>query len=621
MKATPMKRPDPHELMPLDGSMFGDLPQAEAEGREQQAAAHMLDATVMMVDDDPMMTDVIQTYLEDAGYQHFVSINDPLQALDAARSHLPSLILLDLMMPGMSGFEVLEQLRNDEALRYIPVIVLTAASNPATKLKALELGATEFLAKPVDSSELVLRVRNSLVFKVYQDRLANEDPLTGLTNRRVFVERLQRALKRAHEGPGEEGRAAPPMLAMMQIGLDRFRQVNETLGHGAGDRLLAAVARRLHACSRREEAGGEPRTLLPMLSRLGGDEFALLVPSIASPAAADRVARRLLGELALPFELDGKELFVTASIGISVFPEDGDTHEQLMAAAGSACTHAKDSGRNNSQFYSAALNNVSLERLALETDLHRAIGRNQLLLHYQPKVDLRSGRVTGAEALLRWQHPVHGLVPPDRFIPLAEEIGLIVEMGEWVAYRACSQLAEWRARGLGHLKLAINVSRHELAAGGLVNTLATAMACHGVQPGQLTVELTESMLMDRMEDTQRQLRALREMGVELSIDDFGTGYSSFNYLKRFPVHELKIDRSFIMGMPEDTTDSAIVGAIVALGHSLRMRVVAEGVETEGQRAVLQALGCDNYQGYLCSKPLPPDAFATRVGEINGERQG
>lgn len=611
-----MKRHDPQELMPLDGSMFGDLPQAAVDGREQQAAAHMLDATVMMVDDDPMMTDVIQTYLEDAGYQHFVSINDPLQALDAARSHLPSLILLDLMMPGMSGFEVLEQLRNDEALRYIPVIVLTAASNPATKLKALELGATEFLAKPVDSSELVLRVRNSLVFKVYQDRLANEDPLTGLTNRRVFVERLQRALKRAHEGQAAEGRAAPQMLAMMQIGLDRFRQVNETLGHGAGDRLLAAVARRLHACSRREEATGELRTMLPMLSRLGGDEFALLVPRIASPAAADRVARRLLGAMALPFELDGKELFVTASIGISVFPEDGDTHEQLMAAAGSACTHAKDSGRNNSQFYSAALNNVSLERLALETDLHRAIGRDQLLLHYQPKVDLRSGRVTGAEALLRWQHPVHGLVPPDRFIPLAEEIGLIVEMGEWVAYRACSQLAEWRNRGLGQLKLAINVSRHELAAGGLVNTLSTAMACHGVQPGQLTVELTESMLMDRMEDTQRQLKALREMGVELSIDDFGTGYSSFNYLKRFPVHELKIDRSFITGMPEDTTDSAIVGAIVALGHSLRMHVVAEGVETEGQRAVLQALGCDTYQGYLCSKPLPPDAFAARVGEIN-----
>ena len=603
-----MKRHDPHELVPLDGSVFGDLGSSGTSAADAPGAAPMLDATVMMVDDDPMMTDVIQTYLEDAGYQHFVSINDPLQALDAARTHLPSLMLLDLMMPGMSGFEILEQMRRDEALRYIPVIVLTAASNPATKLKALELGATEFLAKPVDASELVLRVRNSLVFKVYQDRLANEDPLTGLPNRRVFVDRLKRALKRAEEG-GQ-------MLAMMQIGLDRFRQVNETLGHGAGDRLLAAVAQRLHGCTRRDSAPGEARALTPMLSRLGGDEFALLVPRIESPGAADRVARRMLLEMARPFEVDGKELFVTASIGISVFPEDGDTHEQLMAGAGSACTHAKDSGRNNSQFYSAALNTVSLERLALETDLHRAIARDQLLLHYQPKVDLQTGRVVGAEALVRWLHPVHGLVPPDRFIPLAEEMGLIVEIGEWVAFRACGQLAEWRHRGLGHLKVAINVSRHELAAGGLVNMLATAMACHGVQPGQLIVELTESMLMDRMQDTQRQLQALREMGVELSIDDFGTGYSSFNYLKRFPVHELKIDRSFITGMPEDTTDVAIVGAIVALGHSLKMRVVAEGVESEGQRAVLQSLGCDTYQGYLCSKPLPPDAFAVRVGEIN-----
>jgi diguanylate cyclase len=571
-------------------------------------ASGLHDVTVMMVDDEPMMTDVIQTYLEDAGYGRFVAVNDPLLALEAARRHRPGLILLDLMMPGLSGFEILERMRGDEELRYVPVIVLTAASNAASKLRALELGATEFLSKPVDESELVLRVRNSLVFKVYQDRLANEDPLTGLPNRRIFVQRLRLGLQRERSG----------VLALLHINLDRFKQINDSLGQRAGDRLLAAVAERLASCTRREEGrAGRGRAEAPTLARLGGDEFALLLPDIEAPDVAGRVARRILGAMARPFALDGKELFVTPSIGISVHPHDGADDEALLRNAGVAMAHAKTSGRNTFEFYASELNQVSSQRLALETDLRRAIRRDELLLHYQPKVDLASGRVIGAEALLRWQHAELGLIPPDRFIPIAEESGLIVEIGEWVVHRACAQMAEWR--DLPELKIAVNVSRHEMVAGGLVDAVQQAMQRHGIAAGRLVVELTESMLMDRVDFTTRQLKALRALGVDLSIDDFGTGYSSMSYLRRFPLDELKIDRSFVAGTPADKAGAAIVQTIIALGHSLGMRVVAEGVETEEQRALLHSLGCDTFQGYLCSRPLAPEAFAARVAEINGSR--
>ena len=573
-------------------SDLGELSPAQPSG--------LHDVTVMMVDDEPMMTDVIQTYLEEAGYRRFVSVNDPRLALETARRHRPGLLLLDLMMPGLSGFDILAQMRNDEQLRYIPVIMLTAASNTATKLKALELGATEFLSKPVDSSELVLRVRNTLVFKVYQDRLANQDLLTGLPNQRVFTEQLQAMLAGAKE--------AHATLAMLQIGLDRFKQINDSLGHSAGDRLLEAIGGRLRSCVRRSD------TLL--LSRLEGDEFGLLMPGIASPDVADRMARRVLAAMSRPFQHEGQDLFVTPSIGISVFPDDGLDAQTLRRNAAAAMRHAKSSGRNTFEFYSVELNIASVERLALETDLRRAIERDELLLHYQPKIDLVSGRVVGAEALLRWVRPGLGVIPPAQFIPIAEETGHIVEIGEWVIEQACAQMARWRHAGLGIVKVSINVTRHDIVAGGLVHAVGDAMARHGIARGQLVIELTESMLMDRVERTRKQLDELRAMGAELAIDDFGTGYSSMNYLKRFPVDELKIDKSFIDGTPQSATDNAIVKAMIVLGHSLGMRVVAEGVETVLQRDMLAELGCHSFQGYLCSKPLPAASFSARLLEIN-----
>jgi diguanylate cyclase (GGDEF)-like protein len=430
-----------------------------------------------------------------------------------------------------------------------------------------------------------------------------------LPNRRVFVEQLQAALGRArHDTHG---------LAMLHINLDRFRQVNDTLGHGAGDALLAAAATRLRQATRGDHGLlGKRIGDAPCLARLGSDEFAVLMPEMASPEPASRVARQILKAFTRAFEIDGKDVFLTPSIGISVYPDDGADDASLMRNAGVAMQHVKSGGRNAFEFYSEKINTVSLERLLLETQLRRAIGRDELVLHYQPKVDLRSGRITGAEALLRWQHPEHGLVPPGRFIPIAEESGLIVEIGEWVIDRACAQMAQWRAQHGDVVRVAVNVSRHGIVSGSLLRTTRDALLRHRIAPRQLVVELTESMLMDRVEVIAARLHTLRSLGVILSIDDFGTGYSSMSYLKQFPVQELKIDRSFITGTPQDRTDTAIVRALVVLGHSLGMRVVAEGVETEAQRTALQALHCDSYQGFLCSPALPPQAFIEKLRQVN-----
>jgi diguanylate cyclase (GGDEF)-like protein len=582
-------------------------PVAEQDARQAQA---LQDASIMIVDDEPMMIEVTQTYLEDAGYSRFVSVTDPRLALATARVKKPGLILLDLMMPGMSGFDVLQLIRRDDTLRYTPVIVLTAASDPASKLRALELGATEFLAKPVDESELKIRVRNSLAFKVYQDRLANDDPLTGLPNRRVFGERLKAAMAYVLMRKGRH-------LALMHLNVDRFRQVNDTLGHKAGDELLAEVAVRLRNAV---EALGAPdlgRSVRPpVLARIGGDEFGVLLPDIDGPAAATEVARELLTVFTRPFRADGQDLIMTASIGIAMHPAEARDDATLLRNAGVAMKHAKASTRNGWQVYSDEINNVSRERLKLEMELRKALERQELRLHYQPKVDLATGRVSGCEALMRWAHPELGMLPPGRFIPIAEETGLIVEMGEWVIREACQQIERWRRDGLS-LPVSVNVARHGLASGNLASVLSKALQEHQIPTGLLVLELTESMLMDQVDTMARRLRQLREMGVELSIDDFGTGYSSMSYLKQFPVQELKIDRSFVTGAASDKTDAAIVRALIVLGHSLGMRVVAEGVETEAQRDALRLMRCDSYQGFLCSPAIPPGEMLRIVAASGG----
>jgi diguanylate cyclase (GGDEF)-like protein len=567
------------------------------------------DVIIMMVDDDPVITETVSVYLEEAGYKRFLTVNDPREALAAAQAHRPGLLLLDLMMPGLSGFQVLEQFRADESLRYLPVIMLTASSDASAKIRALELGANEFLSKPVDATELMLRVRNTLKLRVFQNHLIRTDLLTGLPNRTVFVSLLGSSLVKARR----DGSA----FALLQVNLDRFRKVNDSYGQDAGDRVLKVVARRLAWCAQEGQRapGHEDDHEAITVARLGGDEFALLVPNLSNPEVAGRLARRVLAAMSAPINENGQDLFVTPSIGVALFPGDGESTEALLRHASVAMEHAKASGRNTFQFYSADINTVSLERTLLENQLRRAGERGQFSLVYQPKVNLRNNRIVGAEALLRWQHPELGSVSPERFMPIAEETGLIVELGSWIIRSACAQLARWRLEGLG-LKLAVNVSRHELVAGGLVDCVRNAMREYGIGPGELMLELTESMLMDRVETTVLVLAELRAMGVELCIDDFGTGYSSMGYLKRFLLDELKIDKSFVERTPTHITDVAIVHAMITLGHSLGMRVVAEGVENEQQRATLADLSCDIYQGYLCSQALPAEAFTAKVREFN-----
>jgi diguanylate cyclase (GGDEF)-like protein len=444
-------------------------------------------------------------------------------------------------------------------------------------------------------------VRNSLAFKVYQDRLATCDPLTGLPNRSTFMRRLDAELRRAaHDGA---------VVGLLHIDLNRFKQINDTLGHGVGDELLRLVAERLDASVRGTDTiARDAKTDPGIISRLGGDEFSVLLSDLGREDHAALVARRIRLAMQAPFVVDLQELFVTPSIGIAVFPEDGADAATLLKNAEIAMYHAKQQGATEAEFYRKELNVRSLERLTLENALRRALERNELELYYQPKVAILTGHIVGAEALLRWNHPELGMVSPTEFIPIAEECGLIVDIGEWVLRTAYEQAARWEAAGDPPLKVSVNVSRPQLAQNRLTEVVTRLQRVNRLGRNRIVLELTESLVMDDAEASIRMLGALRDMGMALSLDDFGTGYSSLAYLKRFPLDELKIDRSFIHAVPASPADAAIVQTIIVLARSLGLRVVAEGVETETQLQYLAALGCDEYQGFLYSRPVPVAQF-------------
>jgi diguanylate cyclase (GGDEF)-like protein len=560
--------------------------------------------TVMMVDDDPIMLEIVQTFLEEAGYSNFVTTSDPTQATELARQHRPDVMLLDLMMPQVTGFDILEQVRAVEALRYTPVIILTAESDAPAKLKALELGATDFLLKPVDPSELKLRLRNVLAFKAYQDRLADFDALTGLPNRNKFRGELDEALARTQEG----SRAC----ALMQIDLDRFKQINDTLGHRAGDKLLCAVSVMLQqifsdiAADWRKSR--EPQSRIT-LSRIAGNSFVALLPNLHNLEKVDvatSIARRVLNAFAEPFHVDGQDLYLTCSIGIAISPADGNDAEALMKHAEMAMYQAKQRGRKQHAFFSGEMNAHAMERLTLENQLRRALEREEFVLYYQPKVDVVARRISGVEALVRWKHPEQGIIPPHKFIPIAEENGLIVEIGQWVLRSACNQIRQWMNAGIPPISVSVNVSSVQFRQGRVWHAVRGALAHSNLPAPALTLELTESLLIDHQAETIEMLYELKDMGVKLSVDDFGTGYSSLTYLSRFPLDELKIDRSFLKGLPEERECIAIVSAIIALARALGLKVVAEGVETHQQLAFLHSRKCTEFQGYLCSRPVPPE---------------
>jgi diguanylate cyclase (GGDEF)-like protein len=440
-------------------------------------------------------------------------------------------------------------------------------------------------------------------------RLAYFDALTGMPNRGHFQERVESELARARR---EDRR-----VALLFLDLDGFKQINDSLGHTAGDTLLKAVAARLRDNLRAGDVMARPTSRDSALhyARLGGDEFTILLPDVKDIEYVKMIARRTQAVLSRPFKVDDDEIAISASIGIAIFPEDGADAASLLKHADTAMYHAKEQGRNNWQLYNRSLASRTMARLGLENDLRRALELGQLRLHYQPQILSKDGRIAGIEALVRWQHPERGLVLPDEFLPIAEQNGLIGEIGEWVLRTACLQVGEWQRAGVFAPRIAVNLSARQVHAPGLFRSVSTIVAETGLAPELLELELTEGILMNPEEPLIEEMRLLRQLGVHFAIDDFGAGYSSMNYVRRLPIGTVKIDRSFVRGVADNPSDAGITKAILAMAQSLGLDVVAEGVETVEQRAFLQAANCPRLQGYLFGPPVPAEMmeFMLRTG--------
>ena len=421
-------------------------------------------------------------------------------------------------------------------------------------------------------------------------RLARQDALTGLPNRTLLLDRVAAAIASAQRHQHR--------LAVIFLDLDRFKHVNDSLGHGVGDRLLRSAAARLSGAVRASDT----------VSRQGGDEFVILLSEVQNRDDVAVAAAKIVAALAQPHRVGQHELFVTASLGIAVYDEDGADAETLIKNADVAMYHAKDHGRDNFQFFTPEMNARIVERQALEGNLRRALERREFLLYYQPKVDLATGRMIGAEALIRWQHPVRGLLQPQRFVPVAEDSGLIVPIGQWVLHEACRQAREWQAAGLRPVPIAVNISALEFRSKGFLERVRRTLEETGLEPRFLELELTESVLMESVDATAEVLRELKGMGLHLAVDDFGTGYSSLSYLMQFPIDALKVDQSFVREIAPDD-GSPIITAVISMGKSLKHRVIAEGVETPVQAEFLRAQQCEEAQGYHFSRPLVADQFA------------
>ncbi|EKD99096.1 MAG: hypothetical protein ACD_23C00130G0001 [uncultured bacterium] len=575
---------------------------------------------VLVADDDPTVGLLMQAALESQGYAVTV-VEDGTAALEAFRAMPADVVLLDVEMPGLTGYEVCEEIRRGWGTD-IPVVLVTGHDDVASIERAYKSGATDFMAKPINWTLIGHRLR--YILRAFSDaaerrvaeqkvrRLAYFDTLTGLPNRQSFHELLDRELARANRA--EQG------LAVIFLDLDGFKGINDSLGHGIGDLVLQWVADRLQNGLRSfDTLGRQAETVFDLnctsleelnLARLGGDEFTILLPHINQPEDALVVAHRLRELISRPFVIEGQELVVTASIGISLFPDDAIDADSLLKHADTAMYAAKANGRSNCQYYSASLTERAVARLALESALHQALERGEFYLVYQPQIDAISGAILGVEALIRWRHPEKGLISPLDFIPLAEEIGLILPIGAWVLKTACADAVRWQAMGLQSIQVSVNISPIQFRDPDLQEIILSTLTSTGLSATQLEIEITESTLMENATRTLALMHSLRKEGIGIALDDFGTGYSSFQYLKQLPLTKLKIDRAFVRDMPESKADEAIVRAVVTLARTLGMCVTAEGVETIEQHTVLASLGCHIIQGYLFSKPVSFDQIVT-----------
>lgn len=561
-------------------------------------------STIMMVDDEALTMAMVQSFLEEAGYRRFVLLEDSVRALTVLEDVRPDVLLLDLVMPEISGFDILTEIRRHPELRHLPVVVLTSSTDTETKLRALDLGATDFLAKPVDPSELALRVRNTLAVKAYQDRLAYYDPLTNFPNRRSFIDQLESTFSRS--------RISGERFAVLNIEVDQFEKIRDTQGIHIADEVLIGVAQSLERAVRDTDSLArliDENDLRFEFSRFDGGAFALLVRSMTEVENAAVVAKRIREALKSPIRVADNEIFITVSIGIGVYPGNSDDCANLLREASSAKDYARGLGGDRFQFASAVISARYEKRLTIESKLRYAVQNGELLLHFQPQLDVETNRIVGFESLLRWRSPELGMVPPGNFIQLAEETGLIIPIGEWILEQACRTLKAWHERFDQKLSLAVNLSTKQFYERGFVDMVTRIIRDSRIDASRLTLELTESLLIDDVEHSILKLSALKSTGARLSIDDFGTGYSSLSYLQRLPVDELKVDRSFVASVTTSKSTRAITSSIIFLARSLGLTTVAEGVETDEQLVYLQSHECDVYQGYLFSPPVPEEESA------------
>ncbi len=555
---------------------------------------------ILIAEDDPVSRRLLEALLTKWDYEVIVT-TDGKQAWEVLQQEdAPKLAILDWMMPELDGPEVCKRVRARENGAYTYLLLLTAKNQKDDIIRGIGAGADDYVTKPFDANELNARLRAGRRIVDLQAELmsaresllvqATHDPLTGLPNRLLFSDRLTQRLMRS--------RGTPQPLAVMYLDLDRFKTINDTLGHNVGDQLLRDVAQRLKQCLRETDT----------LARMGGDEFTIILADVEMHEEAEAVARKILDVLAEPIIINGNELFVTASIGISVYPMDGSDVETLVRNADTAMYQAKELGRNCYHSYTETLTADAIHAMTLESGLHRALERREFVVHYQPKVDIRTGRIVGSEALVRWQHPEYGLVPPNKFIALAEETGLIGPISDYVLETACTQTKHWMDASCQQLSVSVNISARQFQQHRLTKSVRQALRKSCLPAHCLDLELTESTLMNESDAVIPVLNEFRELGVRISVDDFGTGYSSLSFLKRFPVNAVKIDRSFVTDITTNPDDAAIAGAVVAMAHSLKLKVCAEGVETIEQLEFLRSLQCDEMQGYFISPPISAQEF-------------
>jgi diguanylate cyclase len=570
-------------------------------------------ATILVVDDDPGARLLLGTALEMAGFR-VTAVGDGPSALAAFRAHPSDCVILDVVMPGMNGFDTCIALRALPNCRHVPILIQTTLDDMESVKRAYTAGATDFASKGINPMLLAQRVKFLVRAKRTQDQLlasearvtylAYYDRLTGLPNRQRLRQILDEQVAWAQRG--NRG------IAVLMMDVEDFSRINDTQGPAVGDVLLKDVANRLQHCLRDGERAGpalndaaEESLVKDWVARTGGDEFGLVLPGVFTADGAELVARRVQGALARPFMIGEQEVPLSAAIGISIFPLDAAGAEALINNADAAMHHAQRAHRSGVEFFKKSISTRAAKRMSLEADLRKAVERGEFSLSFQPRLSLEDLQVEGVEALLRWSHPQRGMVPPDEFIPLAEQSGLIVEIGDWVLREACAQVRRWRDADSNAWQVAVNISGVQFRDGSLVRRVGDAIAAAGIDSRMIELEFTEGALIEHSRAVSKAVNALKELGVTTALDDFGTGYSSMSYLRHFPIDTLKIDRVFVRDITSRHAGNApLVDAIIAMAKSLGLATVAEGVETETQWQYLKNCHATQVQGFLFCRPLP-----------------